>query len=567
MNSTSQFSASLFDELEPLFPDSNPSLGKSELLVATASETYAGVHLLLTGLTSGQFITLEALGGVKTQRVAPKGFPAVDVTQNDQHYKFFELIPLPVEANTGAKTRIEWTLGDINPDVIRRAPFMVYDVLKPCSNVIKATGSVMAVAFRCKVDAVKREVQKWELTIGHGGESKRLTFLVEAFPVKVEEVTGEDHKYVNWIGGKVLAKYHGVAFLSDEWYAIYEKYLTLAKYGRQNMVNPTPDMVFDYDGVSTPVFNEAKMDRLMAIYDKIGIYWIEGPHLAGRKDGEWEATLGQTILSDKVIPGEGEAELAAICNQVYSYVERHGLKDRWIQSLMDEPIDCIADTFKVITDIGKKSMPGIKLMDANIATTSIVGDMHIWCPTVDEYERYKEFYDAQVALGDELYVYTCLTPAGNYCNRLLDQERLRPVYIAWAPILYPNVTGYLHWGGMNLTGMDPYYLSAPLTDTTDYITTRRNSLPAGDPAIMFPGFYEAYSTTRLEAHRIGFEDLVLLERLKKQNPEQARELVLQVFRRYDCYEKDVSKYRATRRSLLAAVSEEGNEKVGDGHQE
>lgn len=567
MSCNNTFEASLFDELEPLFPDSCHCDGKTEYMISTASETYAGVHILLTGLTPGQFVTIEAMGGLKTQRIARAGTQPVDVTQIDKHYKFFELLPLPVEVNTGAVTRTEWTMGDINPDVIRRAPFMIYDVLKPCTNVLKATGSVMALAFRCKVDAVKREVQKWELTIGHGGASKRLTFLVEVFPVQVTDATGKDHKYVNWIGDKVISKYHGVPFLSDEWYDIYEKYLKLAKYGRQNMVNPTPGMVFDYDGVSTPKLNEAKLDRLMKIYDRVGFHWIEGPHLAGRKDNEWEATEAWTIMSNKVIPGDGEAELANLCSQLYAYVQKHGLADRWIQSLMDEPIDCIADTFKVVTDVGKKSMPGIKLMDANIATTSIAGDMHIWCPTVDEYERHKDFYDAQIAKGDELFVYTCLTPAGNYCNRLLDQERLRPVYIAWAPILYPNVTGFLHWGGMNIHGMDPYYLSAPLTDITDYTSTRTGSLPAGDPAIMFPGFYEAYSSTRLEAHRIGFEDLVLLESLKKQNPEKAEALVKTVFRKYDDYEKCVCVYRATRRRLLEAVSGTQEAKTGDGHEE
>ena len=71
---------------------------------------------------------------------------------------------------------------------------------------------------------------------------------------------------------------------------------------------------------------------------------------------------------------------------------------------------------------------------------------------------------------------------------------------------------------------------------------------------MFPGFHEVYSSTRLEAHRIGFEDLVLLERVKKQDPAWTAELISRVFRRYDDYEKDVAVYRKVRRLLLERAS-------------
>ena len=138
-------------------------------------------------------------------------------------------------------------------------------------------------------------------------------------------------------------------------------------------------------------------------------------------------------------------------------------------------------------------------------------------------------------------VYTCLDPAGNYCNRLLDQERLRQVWLGWAPALYDNIEGYLHWGGMFMDRLDFY---------------RLNSLPAGDPAIMFPGFFEVYSSTRLEAHRIGFEDLVLLEQLKERNFSWVENLIHTVFRRYDDYEKDIVQYRKARRLLLEKSCEE-----------
>ena len=109
--------------------------------------------------------------------------------------------------------------------------------------------------------------------------------------------------------------------------------------------------------------------------------------------------------------------------------------------------------------------------------------------------------------------------------------------------------------------LDFYRLSAPLPDIADYDTSRDTCLPAGDSAAMFPGFHEAYSSTRLEAHRIGLEDLVLLQRIDAADRAWTEALVGEVFRRYDDYEKDVAVYRKARRKLLEKASEGVGEQV------
>lgn len=108
---------------------------------------------------------------------------------------------------------------------------------------------------------------------------------------------------------------------------------------------------------------------------------------------------------------------------------------------------------------------------------------------------------------------------------------------------------------MFMDRLDFYRLSAPLPDITDYDTSRNTCLPAGDSAVMFPGFHEVYSSTRLEAHRIGLEDLTLLQRARDLNAPETLEFVKQVFRGYADYEKEVAVYRKTRRLLLEMVSE------------
>ena len=172
---TALFEASLFDELEPLFPDTNPregkSWGQSSLYqrsleqrslhtVAAASGTYAGIHILLTGLTPGKCVSVEILPPQRASVSSDTEGNRTEHSVPDHRYKLFELLPLPVEANTGAVSRTEWMDGQANLDVIRQAPFTVYDVLKPCTNVLTARGAVMALAFRCKVDSIRRETKK-----------------------------------------------------------------------------------------------------------------------------------------------------------------------------------------------------------------------------------------------------------------------------------------------------------------------------------------------------------------------------------------------------------------------
>ncbi len=547
------FEAALFDELEPLYPDTSPQKGANLYKVAVPSETYAGIHIMLSGLTPGKFVTFEVTPPLRMTKTTKEDGTQVERWDPDHRWKLFELLPLPVEANTGAVSRTEWMSQDVNEYVIRRAPFMVYDVLRPCGCVIPAQGAVMALAFRCKADGNKRELKKWELTVSHDGISRRLTFEVEVYPAKVPEAGQNDHKYINWLGCHAIASYHNAPLFSEEWYRMFEKYLRLGKYGRQNMALLPIELYFDLRE-NGPVLNEEKLDRLVAILDKVGIYWIEGGHLAGRRNGEWEAVEAELSLTHSLLPGSGEQELEDICAQLYAYLKKKKLTERWIQSLMDEPLDCLADAYTAGTRAVRNAMPGIPVIDATIARESIAGTVDYWCPTINKYEKYRDFFDQRHHKGDHILVYTCLDPAGNFCNRLLDQERLRQVWLGWAPALYHNIEGYLHWGGMFMSQLDFYRLSSPLPDITDYDTSRNTCLPAGDPAVMFPGFHEVYSSTRLEAHRIGLEDLVLLQRTNAKDPAGTAELVKRVFRRYDDYEKGVTVYRETRRLLLEKAS-------------
>ena len=75
------FSAGLFDELTPCYPDTEAGTGKTEYRTAGANGTYAGVNILLDGLTPGIPVSVEVEG-------------------ENTAYKLFRMIPVPVEVNT-----------------------------------------------------------------------------------------------------------------------------------------------------------------------------------------------------------------------------------------------------------------------------------------------------------------------------------------------------------------------------------------------------------------------------------------------------------------------------------
>ena len=186
------FSAGLFDELVPCYPDTEAGTGKMEYRTAGANGTYAGVNILLDGLTPGIPVSLEVEG-------------------ESTAYRLFRMIPVPVEVNTGAKQRTEYLKNDRNENVIRRAPFFVYDALEPVYNIVMANLTTMALSFKTIVEYCReKRTQRWKFKITHGTESRELVFYVDQYPVTVQKAGKDTHKFVTWFSLDEIAQCHHV---------------------------------------------------------------------------------------------------------------------------------------------------------------------------------------------------------------------------------------------------------------------------------------------------------------------------------------------------------------------
>lgn len=564
------FIARLFDELEPCYPDTNINEGHTHYCVAGANGTYAGVNILMSEITPGIPVV-------------------VDVEGHHTAYKLFQMIPIPVEVNTGAKLRTEYLKNDHNENVIRRAPFMVYEALEPIFNIVMPTMTTMAFNFKTIIEYCKENrTQVWKITITHGNHKVKLTLDVEQYSFNVPKAGLDTHKFINWFSFNSIAKYHHIEKWSKDFEHILEKYLRAAVYTRQNMLAVPLEECFEVQaGICT--LDKERLLKLITIAQKAGICYFQGSAVAQRALGLADnddfynsldhdrithsdevaekfkekafdyfdnGTQAVVSLTCEPIPGNaGENTIRSIAYQLNEFIVEHHLQDVWMQCALDEPNDALCDTYRVITDIIREKMPNIPILEPVLPTEKVIGALDIWCPSLDIYEQNRDFFDNRAKEGDRLFVYSCLTPGGNYLNRLLDMERLRIVWLGWAPAKYTNIEGFLHWGGNWFNGGNPFTRSAAMfsEQVLEFHPKRAMFLPAGDNCIFYPGFNEPLITVRSEAHRIGYEDLCMLQELRSRDAKKADEIVAMVFRGYADSEKSVSKYREARKLLLEAL--------------
>lgn len=564
------FNAGLFDELTPCYPDTDVSTGKIRYRSAGANGTYAGVNILLSDLTPGLPVCIEVEG-------------------ENTAFKLFRMIPVPVEVNTGAKLRTEYLKNDTNENVIRRAPFMVYEALEPVYNIVMADLTTMALNFKSVIEYCReKRMQEWKIRISHGVCTKELIFEVEQYPFRVPKAGKDTHKFVMWFSLDEIAWCHHVEKWSPEFEALLEKYFRAAVFSRQNMMAISMGDCFDVeeDGVR---LNREHFSMLVRTAQRAGMAYFEGGAVAVRaaqladNDAFYNSLDHDAIRSSdevaeafkreafdefdngryavdclthaRVDSEEGRRIIASMGRQLFAAIREFGLEEVWMQSALDEPNDALCEVYRELTGILRNEMPGIPILEPVLPTEKVEGALDIWCPSADVYENNREFFDRQADRGDRLFVYTCLTPGGNYLNRLLDMERLRIVYFGWLPARYPRIEGYLHWGANQYLGVDPYKRSCCMfsEQLLEFHPKRAMFLPAGDFGIFYPGYREPYISVRSEAHRIGYEDLCMLEALREKDPEREEEILDAVFRGCADYEKSVEKYRDARRELLEAL--------------
>jgi hypothetical protein len=523
----------LVDPLEPVFPDSNnvaPCTTRYE--GDFPSGTSADVHLLLK-VHPGDSLSFSAtlLG-----KVVPVGC-------------WSTLIDVPVEQNTGLDSRTEMFTGQINPYVIRRAPFRIFEAIKPVPSSTVVAHSAYA-ALRLSIPGEEFPLPgtyKIEITVQGTGWKECGLFVARIHPVDVPSLAQSTFFYTNWFNLNQMEEKEHVVRWSPEWFSMLDRYAALMAHGRQNCIIVSEELLSVANGRIT--LDERRLSDFVDVFRRHGFKYFESPHMMYRGDDDNCADPELKVVLTKRRYGtpEGKRDVDTIIALVRSFTSRHGLKDRWLQHISDEPTAVQAACYREVVRQVRSIDPEIKVIEAVSDRDTLAGSVDIWCPTIDEFQRNASFFRHRRDLGEEVLVYTCLIPGGRWLNRLLDQERLREVYFGWGAAAY-NTSGFLHWGLNQYMVPDPFQQS--VVHHPSPVATANNFLPAGDSHIIYPG---PLSSTRFEAQRVGIEDFELLQLLKKKNKARAEALIAEVFRSYIDYSTDIRQYRKTRRALLEAL--------------
>jgi hypothetical protein len=540
----------LADELTPAFPDTafahaapRASDGPPRSYTSETARGMRSAIQIFVQAADGESVTLSV-------RSIDAGLqsPAVSIAR---------LHAVPVEENTGIVSRTELFDGELNPHVIRRAPFLVFDPIEPLrmtsgKNTLQSTVTAQhggaAFLLSCTPElAGEIEFQVHAYT-GGNGENFLWQLRVHAFQLPPRKQL--DFAYTNWFSPEEIAQRHGLEAWTPPFWVMLRRYAELMAHGGQDTFWLRWQDFFQQGDAGRWNLDHDRLERYVRTFLDAGFHWIEGAPIAYRPEGDWSKDWLELRFGKLPATGvEGQEALRQVASQMRSAFRTNDWSRQWIQHIADEPTDVNAADYRKLADLLRKQLPGVPIVEATM-TRELAGAIDIWCPQVHKYQANREFFLERQAAGDQVWTYTCLVPGGPWLNRLLDQERLRQVYLGWAGAHF-GTQGFLHWG-LNHYKADPFAQS--VVDHPAQPNTK-NKLPAGDTHVIYPGPFGPWSSTRFEAHRIGLEDLAMLRIVQAADPERAATLIQQVFRSYDDWEASTEAYRATRAQLLSASAD------------
>ena len=523
------FDTALTDPLAWLYADSK--IAETERLdeIDVPANGVVDVNILVNGLKPGERLEFEA---------------------SEKGGEWYRMRAVPVARNTGVNGFLEKNPGD-NPHVARRAPFEVFDVLEPLTDpAIASANETEGLYFRMQNPPKGVKSLDIRFCVRQGGEVRKLSLKVNVHNVSLPPVGKDSFKYTNWMDFDSMAVSHGLELWSEEHWKMIEKYVRLATRGRQNM--GLMRAVFEKDANGALRIDKKKFTQFLDIYNRTGIWYLEGTHLAGFVNG-WGSPAFKTAFTTNVTTTvEGALALSKLAKMFMAEINARGIKDRWFQHVADEPGGKNVPEYRITAGIVRRYMPGIRTVDA-VEEPSFAGALDVWCPKVNSFERYHELYDSfRTNFGDRVWCYTCCVPGGKWMNRTMDGELLRPALIPWVSVMW-DIDGFLHWGYNRWQlgqKQDPFKEPYPKNWGG---SNNGNSLPSGDTHIVYPGTDGPWPSARLEATRAGMEDADLLTMLRRRDKAKADGLVKRIARGFQDYTPSCKLYREVRRDILLAL--------------
>ena len=342
-----------------------------------------------------------------------------------------------------------------------------------------------------------------------------------------------EQKLINteWFHGDCLANYYGVESLSEEHWAILEKFIRSAvRMGLNMILTPifTPALDTVVGGERTTVqlvdvfvengvyrFGFEKLERWVKMCRDCGMVHYEMAHLytqwgsnrapkiMATVDGEYRRIFGWDT------DGTGEeyrAFLSAFLPVLVEKLKELGIAEYCRFHVTDEPSENFLPCYLQEKAQAQPYLPGFKMMDA-LSEFAFYNQGAVEYPVVASNSGdLPKFLAADMP---ELWLYYCCGQTKDVSNRFIAMPSSRTRILGVQLYRY-RVAGFLQWGFnfynsvLSLKPIDPFL-----------VTDADGAFSAGDPFIVYPGENgEPLESIRYMALRQAFHDLRALQLLE-----------------------------------------------------
>ncbi|MBQ7786452.1 MAG: leucine-rich repeat protein [Clostridia bacterium] len=529
-----------------LFPDTPLGELPAQLRIACAKNGRRGVQIL--------FECTQESGSIRV--IAP---------QFDT--EIYQMIDVPVEYNTGNgvdQGGAMVLLPDHCPDyAIRKAPFRVYDCLRPVDGAAMPAkdGCVSAyVSFAPKAGLCAGEHMLY-IEINSGSAKHVCEITCRISPVSFDEDLFET---TNWFSIAAMEQMHHVRRGTPEFNAVVRAYARSMRRVHQKIFLLWMHEDLSERRTQKPYhFDFEDMKPIIEIFFEEGFDTFEtggiicrGYRSDGSQDmytADFKCSANPSVSVDSA---EGYELLCCEMKAFADFLRRNNWQDRVLFHVMDEPdVHYKSDAdlkarrvqFFMAANIVRRYLPGVRIIEA-VKTTLMRGGVDIMVPITDSYQLNKQAFDDAIAMGDEVFTYVCCAPEGKWLNRFLDQPLINGRLLFWGCALN-RITGYLHWGYNQFGGVPNPFEATSARNWTGIGT----NFPCGDAFIVYPGENGPWLSMRLEAERQGAQEAAMLRALLMHDPVAHDALITRVFRSFKEYDNTPETLDALHDELLALL--------------
>ncbi len=532
---------------EFLYPDSDLAVLPDKLVVTSAKNGMRSIQILLEA--EGEAVTITTH------------------TNNCFDTELYEMVDIPVEYNTGNGVEQGGSMVLLNQPkekpvyCTRKAPFRVYDCLKPSKESVPVKNGIAA-AYLCFVPKKGTSAGQHKIMLAATGKNLNYicTIVVNVYDV---EIPAETFPVTNWFSLDAICRFHHTEYDTPAFYKMAAKYAVAMRRARQThfflqldthcVVSRNPwKFDFSYLEKIIRVFFDAGLQTM-----ELGNLLSRGFLANGTPDMYTDQLKCAVAPEVPVTSDEGYAVTVTFVKALADFLKQHNWQERVIFHIHDEPdihakneetIEKRKQQYYLAANILRKYLPGVKTIEA-VSSPSFKGGIDIWVPGTAGYEAQKKEFDRLIELGEEVWTYVCCGPEGEYLNRFLDFAVIKPRLLFWGCAKY-NLSGFLHWGLNQFPeGMNPFEATSCPNDTG--IGT---SFPCGDSFIVYPGKDGPWIGMRLEAQRRGAEDVELLKLLKRKDEAAFEQIVKKVFISNTQYNDNPDDFEKTYEELLMCLS-------------